>query len=94
MDENPMTAAPSGTDNGAALLVGLTRLEAKVDVALAQHGADIQNHKTSITDHEARLRVLEAKPTVSPRVLWTVVSSGVALILAAGPVLARLFGAA
>lgn len=88
-----MTAAPSGNDNGAALLVGLTRLEAKVDVALAQHGADIQNHKTQINDHEARIRVIEARSTVSPRVLWTVVSSGVALILAAGPVIARLFGA-
>ncbi|WGH21371.1 membrane protein [Arthrobacter phage Emotion] len=92
MDENPITAAPGG-DNTAALLVGLTRLEAKVDVALAQHGADIQNHKSAINDHEARIRVLEAKPSVSPRVLWTTVTSGVMLVLAAGPIIARLFGA-
>jgi len=92
MDENVLTTAP-GTDNGAALLVGMTRLEAKIDVALAQHGADLQNHKTKLDDHEARLRVQEAKPSVSPRVLWTTVTSGVMLVLAAGPIIARLFGA-
>lgn len=61
-----------------SLLVAFTRLEAKVDVALAGHGADIRELKTDRDDHEARLRVQEAKKTVSPRDLWLAVSGAIA----------------
>jgi hypothetical protein len=63
------------SNDSTALLVGMTRLEAKVDVVLAQHGAKIDAHASDLQDHEERLRVLEARPTVSPRVLWTTVAS-------------------
>lgn len=74
----------------AALLVALTRMEAKVDVALAQHGADIQSHAKDIGDHEDRIRRLESKPTVSPKALWTAIGSGAGLILAGLQILERL----
>lgn len=42
------------------------RLEAKVDVALAQHGARLDNHANDLRDHEARLRTQEAREYVTP----------------------------
>jgi hypothetical protein len=72
---------PGGGDQ-TSILVALTRMEAKVDVALAQHGARLDNVETDMTDHEARLRTLEAKQTVSPGKLWTAVSGASALLLA------------
>jgi hypothetical protein len=80
---------PSKTETD--LLIAFTRLEGKVDVALAQHGADIAVHGREIKDHETRLRALENTPTVSPRTLWTVVASAAGLVLAAMPVLERIF---
>lgn len=76
------------------LLIAFTRLEGKVDAALAQHGANLATHGRELADHEARLRSLETRPSVAPRTLWTVTASAVALILAAGPVIVRLFGTA
>ncbi|CCQ44655.1 hypothetical protein ARTSIC4J27_582 [Pseudarthrobacter siccitolerans] len=65
-------------------------MEAKVDVALAQHGADIKSQGRDLEDHEKRLRVLESTPTVSPRTLWTTVASIGGLALAAVPFLDRI----
>lgn len=72
------------------LLIAFTRLEGKVDVALAQHGADLAVHGREIKDHETRLRVLENTPTVSPRTLWTVTASAAGLVLAAMPLLEKI----
>lgn len=77
--------------NGQDLLIALTRLEAKVDVVLAQHGADLRAHGQDLADHEARLRVIEQKPTVSPRVLWTVTASAITLICAVVGTLFAIF---
>lgn len=53
------------------LLVAVTRLEAKIDVMLAQ-----QN------DHEERIRRLEQMPHLAPWKLWTAVTSAVAAMAA------------
>ncbi|WP_050053376.1 hypothetical protein [Pseudarthrobacter siccitolerans] len=83
---DPTTPTKAETD----LLIAFTRLEGKVDVALAQHGADLALHGREIKDHETRLRVLENTPTVSPRTLWTVVASAAGLVLAAVPIIERI----
>lgn len=84
----PTSDPNSKTDT--ELLIAFTRLEGKVDVALAQHGADIAMHGRDISDHETRLRALENTSTVSPRTLWTVVASAAGLVLAAAPVVEKI----
>lgn len=69
------------TPEEARLLIAIARLEAKLDVALAQHSASIAQHDEAIEDHEARLRHLEETPTVSPSKLWTTVSAAAGLIV-------------
>lgn len=80
---------PPTASTEASLLIAFTRMEAKVDVALAQHASDLKNQGANITDHEARLRTLETTPTVSPRVLWTTVASALGLMFAAYPIFER-----
>lgn len=55
--------------------VGFARLEAKLDVALAQHGAKLDEHGRRIADTEERLRAVEARPVVSPRSVWAAVAT-------------------
>lgn len=55
------------------LLIAFTRMEAKVDIALAQHGAKLDEIAKDVTDHETRVRVIEGRSTVSPTGLWTTV---------------------
>lgn len=52
------------------LLVAVTRLEAKIDTLLIQQ-----------SDHENRLRALEAKSTVSPKQLWTTLVSAISVLV-------------
>lgn len=59
------------------ILVALTRMEAKVDVALAQHGAKIDSLTADGQDHEVRLRAIESRPTVTPGGLWAAVLGGI-----------------
>ncbi|UIW13438.1 membrane protein [Arthrobacter phage Amyev] len=86
MADNSATPSKTETD----LLIAFTRLEGKVDVALAQHGADIAIHGKEIQDHEARIRALESTPTVSPRALWTTVASAAGLAIAAFPLIQQI----
>lgn len=76
-------------DNDSSLLLAFTRLEGKVDVALSQHGGRLDTVDKLLTqhiaataatrtDHEARIRNLEATPTVSPKGLWTAIVSAIA----------------
>lgn len=61
-----MTAVPpqrSGPDTDSVPIT-LARLEGKVDVALAQHGAKLADHDEDLRDHETRMRALEARPVV------------------------------
>lgn len=89
-----MTAAlppeEAATTEAHAVLVAVTRLEAKVDVALAQHGARLEEHSRGISDHEERLRAVEARKTVSPAGLWTAVASAVAAFGVLAPYLSNL----
>jgi hypothetical protein len=71
--------------------VMLSRLEAKLDVALAHQGAKLDSHDATLDDHETRLRTVEARPTVSPRVLWATVASGVGVLAALFPILERFY---
>lgn len=73
--------------------VTLARLEGKVDAALAQQGVTIAGHAVDIADHETRLRAVEAKPTVSPRTLWSVVVGAVGVLATISPLLERLYAA-
>lgn len=65
------------TPDDESLQVTLARLEGKVDAALAHQGARVDAHADDIADHEARLRVQEARRTVSPLQLWTAFVSAV-----------------
>lgn len=51
----------------AALAAVLTRIEVKLDAALLRGD-----------DHEARLRVVEAREYVTPRGMWLVATGGIA----------------
>lgn len=95
----PTPDLSGGLSPDAALLVAFTRLEGKVDVALVQHSAEIKTERERGDDHEARLRVvearpavppelaarvsaLEAKPTISPRQLWTAIAPAATIAIA------------
>lgn len=73
MSEQPTTYGPEPVPAWAI------RMEAKIDVALTQHTARLDNHAADIADHEARIREQEARKTVSPWQLWAAVSSAVAV---------------
>lgn len=77
---SPPDAVPAPLPDAATLIV-LTRLEAKVDVALAQHGADLSALSRDRDDHEKRLRAIEERRTVSPGGLWAAIGGGAALVL-------------
>lgn len=59
-----------------SVLVLIARIEGKLDAVL-QRGEAAEKRQE---DHEARIRVLEAKPSVSPRFLWLAVTSGAACV--------------
>lgn len=87
-----MTAVPQPrTEPTDSVQVTLARLEGKVDVAIAQQGAAIANQATTIADHETRIRTVEAKPTVSPRALWSGVCGSAGLLAVILPLIERLY---
>lgn len=85
-----MSEHPEQSYAATDVLVSLTRMEAKMDVALAQHGAKISAHGDALDDHEERLRVVESRKTVSPGALWATVGSAVAAFGVAAPYIAAL----
>lgn len=104
MTTPPMTPPLAG-DSDSDIRVIMTRLEAKVDVVLAQHGAKLENHDNEIRelkarpvvtreeyqDHETRIRDLTLRPYVSPKVLAGVVFGIFGAIGAVAPFLDRLY---
>lgn len=75
-----MTATPPEPVVGASgevVPAWAIRMEAKIDVALTQHTARLDNHAQDIADHEARLREVEQRKTVSPWQLWLAISGGI-----------------
>lgn len=86
----PRAGTPDNPES-SSVPVMFARLEAKLDVALAQQGAAIDDHDKAIDDHETRLRLVEARPTVSPRALWSAVAGAAGLFAALSPLLERLY---
>lgn len=70
-----------------SIQVTLARLEGKLDVSLATHGSEINQLKEDNNDKEKRLRVIEARSTISVGQLWAgllgtvTVASGVAAFI-------------
>jgi len=50
----------------SATHVMLARLEAKVDVALAQHGAQVESHAQQLARLEAKVGKIEDRPVAAP----------------------------
>lgn len=73
------------------LYVCLARLEAKLDVAIAQQGAKIEQVDAVTSDHEERLRSVEQRDCVSTRALWSAVIGVSTVVAAFGPYLRALF---
>ncbi len=78
--------------------VAFARMEAKLDVALALHGAKLEQHTSQIDSLredanalEVRVRTVESTPTVSPRTLGAVVVGGAGVLGALFPFLDRLY---
>lgn len=78
------------------------RLEAKVDLVVAQQTARLDSHSEDLKDHENRIRSLEAsqpedakhrlrtveeRKTVAPAQLWTAVVTGLGAVGAASAAL-------
>lgn len=67
----------------------LARLEGKLDASLAGQAGRIDVHSERIrgveeqnVDHETRLRVQEARKTISPKQLWAGIGASVATMAA------------
>lgn len=61
-----------------------TALGAKIDTVVASHGQQLLSIQEDVKDHEHRLRLIEARPVVAPRTVWTaaaLVLSALGLIL-------------
>lgn len=63
MADVTVVTPPTG-DSGESVLVAFARLEGKVDVVLTRHDARLESLEADRTDHEARIRAVEARPTV------------------------------
>ena len=59
------------TDETGPLIVAITRIETKVDMALDQHGKKLE-------DHEGRIRSVEARPTFAPWKIWSALLGAIA----------------
>ena len=83
---------PPPDDGGSvSVLVAIARLEGKVDAALAQQAARVDEHSRRLEDTEGRLRLLESTPTVTPRAMWTALGTLAAIVAALTPFLSRLY---
>jgi hypothetical protein len=78
--------------------LAFARMEAKLDVALALHGAKLEQHTSDIASLDddinaldVRLRTVESTPTVSPRTLGAVVIGGAGVLGALFPFLDKLY---
>lgn len=61
----------------------ITALTAVVEAGNSARIAENAEMRKDVDDHEGRLRVLEARRTITPRELWSVVSGVAALAIAA-----------
>lgn len=65
--------APPNAEDATEFRILLARFETKLDLVLGQHGAKLD-------DHEARIRVVEDRKTVSPSQLLAGCTGVIALI--------------
>lgn len=93
----PSPTIPEPESFEARLLIAITRLDTKLDVALANQ-SDHETRLRKLEDEppipeglETRLRQVETRPSVSPRALGATVVSVTGLLLAAMPFLDRLY---
>lgn len=63
----------------------LARLETKLDLVIGQHG-------TRLTDHETRIRVVEARPYVTPKGLVAALVSAASIFGGAAFFIDRMTG--
>lgn len=61
-----MAYEPNDLPPEVAVQVFAARIEAKLDVALAQHGAKLDEHGRRLADVEIRVRAIESRPRVEP----------------------------
>lgn len=85
MTPTPDTPAPPPSEV-SDVRVTLARFETKLDLVISQHGS-------TLTDHEARLRNVEARPTVTPKGLVAAIVSTVGILGGSVAFLDRLYGA-
>lgn len=89
----------SDNSTDSTVPVMFARLEAKLDVALAQHGAKLDKHDEDlrtvngrVDDHENRIRTGEARTVVTPKMLLGVLGTLAALVAMLTPFLDKLYG--
>jgi len=95
---NPYGEPPPGGDSATTVLIMLARVEGKLDVVAAQHGAQLTEHTRRIDDQERRsdglddrVRALEIRPTVSPRQMLGAAVGVAAIVGVVSPFLDRLY---
>lgn len=102
----PTVVVNSSSQDSSSMPGWAIRLEGKVDAYATTQGERISRHQEVLDDHESRLRTqeshmpenakerlreIENRPTVSPRVLWTTVASAVGAFAALSPLLERVY---
>lgn len=70
MGSNSPTDVSVSVSTDTPVLVAIARLEGKLDANLARVEGKVDGQATDLADHEARMRVQEARRTVSPGQLW------------------------
>lgn len=78
------------TEESTSLEVALARIEAKLEVALAQHGARLDRLDALASDHETRLREVEHRPYIAPMTLLAFLVAMVTVMVGASTLLDRL----
>lgn len=99
MNPDDLIAVPaSGTQDGTEIRVTLARFEAKLDVALAHHGAKLETHdrdivslRDGVKENDLRLLALERTPGVTPKQLGATVGVVAAVLGSLYPFLDRLY---
>lgn len=94
----PNVDSSPGGDGSSAVLIMLARVEGKLDVLAAQHGAQLTEHARRLDDQarqvsevDDRVRALEIRPTVTPAKLMAAAGAATAVIAAVSPFLDKLY---
>ena len=95
---SPIAEPPASADGATTVLIMLARVEGKLDVVAAQHGAQLTEHTRRLDDQgrraddlDDRLRALEIRPTLTPAKMLAAVAGTAAVVGALTPFLDRLY---